>query len=101
MIEEIRNRLEVGYTLSVYGTRKLLYEQMEEDISSLLILFDAQKRAYEWKYVSELEPPKHIDLLVKSPNGIIHLASWRAAYNIFTVQEKSESSYDWQWKQIG
>lgn len=41
MIEEIRNRLEVGYTLSVYGTSELLYEQMVEDISSLLILFDA------------------------------------------------------------
>lgn len=44
MIEEIRNRLEVGYTLSVYGTSELLYEQMKEDISSLLILFDAQKQ---------------------------------------------------------
>ena len=40
MIEEIRNRFEVGYTLSVYGTKELLYEQMVEDISSLLILFD-------------------------------------------------------------
>ena len=45
MIEEIKNRLEVGYTLSVYGTRELLYGQMEDDINSLLILFDAQKSA--------------------------------------------------------
>ena len=45
MIEEIRNRLEVGYTLSVYGTKELLYEQMVEDISSLLILFDALRQS--------------------------------------------------------
>ena len=32
--------------------------------------------------------------------GIIHLASWRESYNIFTCQHKSESSYDWKWKTI-
>ena len=60
MVEEIRNRLEVGYTLSVYGTRELLYEQMEEDISSLLILFDARNKAIENR-IKELETDKYID----------------------------------------
>ena len=60
MVEEIRNRLEVGYTLSVYGTRELLYEQMEEDISSLLILFDARNKAIENR-IKELEADKYID----------------------------------------
>ena len=60
MIEEIRNRLEVGYTLSVYGTRELLYEQMEEDISSLLILFDARNKVIENR-IKELETDKYID----------------------------------------
>ena len=46
-IEAIKNRLIQGYTLSIYGTSELLYEQMEDDISSLLILFDAQKRAID------------------------------------------------------
>lgn len=36
--EEIRNRLANGYTLSIYGTREVLYKQMEEDISTLLNL---------------------------------------------------------------
>jgi len=47
---------------------------------------------YAWKLVSEITPPKHIDVLAKSPEGIIHLCGWREAYNIFTVQNKSESS---------
>jgi len=96
MIDEIRNRLPL-YEVTITDN---LHYQMVEDISSLLILFDAQKRAYEWKYVSELEPPKHIELLVKSPEDVIHLTSWRDGYKIFTCQNKSESSYDWQWKQI-
>lgn len=45
MVEEIRNRLIQGYTMSIYGTRELLHEQMEEDISFLLILFDALKQS--------------------------------------------------------
>ena len=60
MIEEIRNRFEVGYTLSVYGTKELLYEQMVEDISSLLILFDARNKAIENR-IKELEADKYID----------------------------------------
>jgi len=50
--------------------------------------------------VGEQEPPHNIELLAKSPTGTIHLCHWRPAYNIFTCQAKSESSWDWSWKLI-
>jgi hypothetical protein len=50
--------------------------------------------------VSEQEPPHNTELLAKSPTGVVHLCSWRPAYNIFTCQAKSESSWDWCWKLI-
>lgn len=50
--------------------------------------------------VSEQKPPHNIELLAKSPNGVIHLCSWRPAYDIFTCQSKSERSLDWSWKLI-
>ena len=49
-------------------------------------------------YVHEQEPPKDLQVLSKSPDGIIRMSSWRRAYNIFDCQAKSESSYNWQWK---
>lgn len=48
--------------------------------------------------VDEQEPPNDIDLLVKSPSGILHLCHWRPSYKIFTCQEKRESSSGWEWK---
>ena len=50
--------------------------------------------------VGEKEPPKNIELLVQSPEGQNHLASWREAYSIFTCQNKGEDSFDWKWKEI-
>jgi hypothetical protein len=50
--------------------------------------------------VCEQEPPHNTELLAKSPTGVVHLCSWRPAYNIFTCQAKSESSWDWSWKLI-
>jgi len=50
--------------------------------------------------VCEQEPPHETELLAKSPTGVVHLCSWRPAYNIFTCQAKSESSWDWSWKLI-
>jgi hypothetical protein len=44
-VEEIRERLERGYTQSIYGNSSLLIEQMYDDIESLLILFDALDRS--------------------------------------------------------
>jgi hypothetical protein len=54
----------------------------------------------EWKTVLEETPPSNIELLVQSPRGTNHLASWRESYSIFTCQEKSESSSLWKWKLI-
>jgi hypothetical protein len=59
-----------------------------------------KKQQNEWKTVLEEIPPSNIELLVQSPEGINHLASWREGYSIFTCQEKSESSSHWKWKLI-
>jgi hypothetical protein len=59
-----------------------------------------QTEQNSWKSVSEETPPSNIELLVQSPEGVIHMASWREAYSIFTCQVKSESSFDWKWKTI-
>lgn len=54
----------------------------------------------KWISVSEQIPPKNIELLVKAPDSLIHLSIWRESYNIFTCQNKDESSYDWQYMKI-
>lgn len=59
-----------------------------------------QAEQNSWKSVSEETPPTSVELLVKSPEGIVHLSSWRESYNIFSCQAKSESSSDWKWKTI-
>ena len=59
-----------------------------------------QAEQNSWKSVSEETPPTSVELLVKSPEGIVHLSSWRESYNIFSCQAKSESSFDWKWKTI-
>jgi hypothetical protein len=59
-----------------------------------------QQEQDRWKTVYEETPPIHVALLVKSPEGIIHLSSWRESYNIFSCQAKSESSFNWKWKTI-
>jgi hypothetical protein len=52
----------------------------------------------EWISVYLQYPPENIQVLAKSPSGMVHLCHWRPAYNIFTCQEKRESSDDWSWK---
>ena len=59
-----------------------------------------QQEQDRWKTVSEETPPNNIELLVQSPEGIVHLSNWRESYNIFSCQAKSESSYNWKWKTI-
>lgn len=59
-----------------------------------------QAEQNSWKSVSEETPPTSVELLVKSPEGVVHLSSWRESYNIFSCQAKSESSSDWKWKTI-
>lgn len=50
--------------------------------------------------VEDKQPPHNIEILAKSPSGIVYLSSWRAGYNIFSCQAKTESSIDWKWKHI-
>jgi hypothetical protein len=59
-----------------------------------------QQEQDRWKTVFEETPPSNIELLAESPSGIIHLTDWRAGYQIFSCQVKSESSDDWKWKTI-
>ena len=87
-----------------------LYERLERMIPRTP-LYNMDKEQYfkqakemekeqQWKTVLEETPPSNIELLVQSPEGINHLASWREGYSIFTCQEKSETSSHWKWKLI-
>lgn len=51
--------------------------------------------------VDEQTPPLSIELLAKSPEGVVYITHWRPAYSIFTCQEKTESYDGWVWKLIG
>ena len=42
-IEKIKKRIEIGYTMSVYGTKENLYWTMRKDIQTLMIHIDKQK----------------------------------------------------------
>ncbi len=45
-------------------------------------------------------PPANKVLLVLDPNGGLHLCSWRSGYDVFTVQNKEESTVGWMWSEI-
>jgi hypothetical protein len=47
--------------------------------------------------VSDKEPPKGRELLVRSDSGVYHLTHWRPAYRIFTCQNKGEDTWGWSW----
>ena len=82
---------------------KLDFEDMTPIAISKIDFIEGAKWQQEqdrWKTVSEEIPPSNIELLVESPDGIVHLSSWRESYNIFSCQAKSESSYNWKWKTI-
>ena len=75
----------------------------ESAINSYINKISVEKCIYcanNWLHVGEKEPPIDIEVLAKSPDGIIHLTTWRQSYNIFDCQCKSESSDDWLWKYI-
>ncbi len=78
---------------------QLKYDEITTDYaqSLLLGLFGVSG---SWVYVNEKTPPNDIELLAKSPDGTIHLTSWRPAYNIFSCQSKKESTFNWQWKMV-
>ena len=98
---------------AAYQARRDYQDEVGKDGMNDCIMFDAmkiqkgfkqgakwQQEQDRWKTVSEEIPPSNIELLVESPEGIVHLSSWRESYNIFSCQAKSESSYNWKWKTI-
>jgi len=78
---------------------KLRLELITEDETQALLLCLFGDRD-SFISVGDQEPPHNTELLAKSPTGTVHLCSWRPAYNIFTCQSKSESSWHWSWKLI-
>jgi hypothetical protein len=83
--------------LEIITQHKFDHISSEQAVSELLDLFDV---SCSFILVDEQEPPHNIELLAKSPTGTVHLTSWRPAYNIFSCQAKSESSWAWKWKLI-
>ncbi len=87
-------------------TKEQLADEYEKDfpgwydLCTQSFIAGYEKAEPKWISVSEQMPPKNIELLVKAPDGLIHLANWRESYNIFTCQNKDESSYDWQYMKI-
>lgn len=69
--------------------------QMGEEYDLIL-----KKDSNSWKKVHEQEPPTEGYVIAKSPNGVLHLTSWRESYKIFMCQNKQETSFDWSWKNI-
>ena len=43
------------------------------------------------------KPPEKELLLVKTPDGFLHLSYWRPAYSIFSCQSKGDFVYDWKY----
>jgi hypothetical protein len=72
----------------------------ELDFASFAIGAKWQQEQDRWKTVFEETPLSNIVLLAESPDGVVHLTDWRAGYQIFSCQVKSESSDDWKWKTI-
>lgn len=62
--------------------------------------YKAAQHLNRWTRVSEQEPPSGVEVLAKSPEGLIHLINWRPAYKIFACQNKEESAYGWFWKTV-
>jgi hypothetical protein len=77
--------------------KKLYHNHLTPEFATALLLrlFDVSD---SWAYVNEKTPPNGVELLAKSPDGTVHLTSWRPAHDIFCCQCKSESAFDWQWK---
>jgi hypothetical protein len=88
-VEWLVEQIKLKYDLDLYHVKKEIEQAKEMEVN---------KNA--WKLVDEEIPPSDVELLVKSPNGIVHLAYWRPLYDIFTCQDKRESSLDWKWKLI-
>ena len=55
VVDKIQEKIDKGlYTVTVFGSREALYEEVYDDIESLLILFRAKNRAIEER-IKQLE----------------------------------------------
>jgi hypothetical protein len=93
----MKNQSAVEWLVSILNKEGFAPVLTNEEIQQAKAMEEEQ---YAWKLVWESTPPSNIELLVKSPEGIVHLSHWREGYNIFTCQAKSESSFNWMWKAI-
>lgn len=84
------NSLNDAYYDVSYNARKL----------GFIAGYNTAQHLNRWIPVSEQEPPSGVEVLAKSPEGLIHLINWRPAYKIFTCQNKEESTYGWSWKTV-
>lgn len=73
------------YTIFHYGYQQHNDEtvQVFSNLKETLNIYRKQNKINEFVSVSEQEPPKDIELLVKSPSGTIYLSNWRPSYSIF------------------
>jgi len=78
--------------------RKAEIELELESLNKVVELLESP--GFDWTYVHQEDPPIDIEVLTKDPSGVLHLTTWRSAYNIFSCQYKTDSSRDWQWKII-
>lgn len=74
--------------------------QLPNDIFDHQVIAEILTYTKRWIPVSEQEPPSGVEVLAKSPEGLIHLINWRPAYKIFACQNKEESTYGWSWKTV-
>ena len=61
---------------------------------------EKEQKENKWIEVQEQRPEPYVEVLVKTPTGLVQIASWRAAYLIFSCQVKGESTLGWKWKLI-
>lgn len=74
-------------------------DHIDKLIAEALIMEKEEKES-KWIDVQEQRPEPYVEVLVKCPTGLVRIASWRAAYLIFTCQSKGESTLGWKWKPI-
>ena len=94
--EEYLNKKYDGHYHCVAGVLCITLKQAIESLSDYASLKVAE--VTKWTYVRDETPPENTQLLAMSPYGVVHITSWRPAYEIFNCQCKSENSQDWQWK---
>lgn len=97
--ERIKKDIEAYRNLFPYEG-KASQEIADEVLMDVMCKLVEEVEDSNWKNCDDEYPPNNCEILAKAPNGIIHLTSWRPAYEIFCCQEKREDTYNWKWKYI-